>query len=75
MNYTDFITIIQLMAAKKTVKKPTIETKKADFLGGQLDPKEEKVLDWILNGIIIFVLGWLALGILLSVGGLLNLWK
>lgn len=40
----------------------------------QLDPKEEKILDWILNGIIIFVLGWLGLGILLSVGGLFHLW-
>lgn len=44
--------------------------KKDDLLGGELDPKEEKVLDWILNGIVIFVLGWLALGILLSVRGL-----
>ncbi len=57
------------MATKKIVKKPD------EFLGGELDPKEEKVLDWILNGIIIFVLGWLALGILLSVGGLFHLWK
>lgn len=40
----------------------------------QLDPKEEKILDWILNGIIVFVLGWLGLGILLSVGGLFHLW-
>ena len=27
----------------------------------QLDPKEEKMLDWILNAIVIFVLGWLGL--------------
>ena len=40
----------------------------------QLDPKEEKILDWVLNGIIVFVLGWLGLGILLSVGGLFKLW-
>lgn len=40
----------------------------------QLDPKEEKMLDMILNGIVIFVLGWLGLGILLSVGGLFRLW-
>ncbi|MEK7504626.1 MAG: hypothetical protein AAB550_03980 [Patescibacteria group bacterium] len=40
----------------------------------QLDPKEEKMLDWILNAIVIFVLGWLGLGILLSVGGLFHLW-
>ncbi len=49
--------------------------KKDDVIGGQLDPKEEKVLDWILNGVVIFVLGWLALGVLLSVGGLFGLWK
>lgn len=58
------------MATKKKV-----EEKKDSFLGGELDPKEEKVLDWILNGIIIFVLAWLGLGILLSVGGLFHLWK
>jgi hypothetical protein len=45
-----------------------------DFVGGQLDPKEEKMLDMILNGVVIFVLGWLGLGILLSVGGLFHLW-
>lgn len=60
------------MAAKKVIKK---ETKQEDFVGGQLDPKEEKVLDWILNGVVVFVLGWLALGVLLSVGGLFGLWK
>lgn len=62
--------MIAVMAVKKKV-----EEKKDDFLGGELDPKEEKALDWILNGIVIFVLGWLALGILLSVGGLFHLWK
>lgn len=68
--------MIAVMAAKKIVKKqggPT--TLEASLGAGELDPKEEKVLDWILNGIIIFVLGWLALGILLSVGGLFHLWK
>lgn len=60
------------MATKKTVKK---EIKQDDVVGGQLDPKEEKVLDWILNGVVVFVLGWLALGVLLSVGGLFGLWK
>jgi hypothetical protein len=40
----------------------------------KLDPKEEKMLDLILNGIVIFVLSWLGLGILLSVGGLFRLW-
>lgn len=59
------------MAAKKvTSNKVTSDKVEKD----QLDPKEEKILDWILNGIIIFVLGWLGLGILLSVGGLFHLW-
>ncbi|KKU28655.1 MAG: hypothetical protein UX80_C0012G0013 [Candidatus Amesbacteria bacterium GW2011_GWA2_47_11b] len=48
--------------------------KKDDLIGGELDPKEEKMLDWILNAVVIFVLGWLGLGILLSVGGLFHLW-
>lgn len=41
----------------------------------KLSDKEEKVLDWILNGIVIFVLAWLGLGILLSIGGLFGVWK
>jgi hypothetical protein len=57
------------MATKK------VPTSLAAPLGAdELDPKEEKILDWILNGIIVFVLGWLGLGILLSVGGLFKLW-
>lgn len=40
-----------------------------------LDPQEEKVLDWILKAVVIFVLGWLALGILMAVGGLFGIWK
>ena len=40
-----------------------------------LDPQEEKVLDWILKAIVIFVLGWLALGVLMAVGGLFGIWK
>lgn len=58
------------MAAKKVKEEP-----KNDLVGGELDSKEEKVLDWILNAIVVFVLGWLALGVLLSVGGLFHLWK
>jgi len=59
------------MATKKvTSNKVTSNKVETD----KLDPKEEKILDWILNGIIIFVLGWLGLGILLSVGGLFHLW-
>lgn len=59
---------IVVMAVKK-VKEPT------SLGANELDPKEEKVLDKILNGVVIFVLGWLALGVLLSVGGLFHLWK
>ena len=46
----------------------------SEGLEGELDPKEEKMLDWILNAVVISVLGWLALGILLSIGGLFHLW-
>jgi hypothetical protein len=59
------------MATKKVASnKATSDTVDND----RLDPKEEKLLDMILNGIVIFVLGWLGLGILLSVGGLFHLW-
>jgi len=61
------------MPAKKTTVKVS-EKNVEDVVGGQMDPKEEKVLDWILNGVVVFVLGWLALGVLLSVGGLFGLW-
>ncbi len=64
------------MATRKsqiTNDKLQINTK-SEIQTDQLDPKEEKILDWILNGIIVFVLGWLGLGILLSVGGLFHLW-
>ncbi len=57
------------MAVKKT------KTKVDELLGGELDSKEEKMLDMILNGVVIFILGWLGLGVLLSVGGLMGLWK
>jgi hypothetical protein len=43
--------------------------------GEALDPKEEKMLDWILNGVVIFILGWLGLSILLVIGGYFGLWK
>ena len=60
---------IRIMATKKVIEK------KNDLLGGELDPKEEKMLDMILNGVVIFILAWLGLGVLLSVGGLMGLWK
>jgi hypothetical protein len=63
------------MAVKKNQSPKSKDQKTNDLIGGELDPKEEKMLDWILNGIVIFVLGWLGLGILLSVGGLFGLWK
>lgn len=44
---------------------------KNEWGGEKLDPAEEKMLDRILTGIVIFVLGWLTLGILLSVKGLI----
>lgn len=43
--------------------------------GEPLDPQEEKVLDWILKGVVIFILGWLGLSILLVIGGYFGLWK
>ena len=43
--------------------------------GEKLDPKEEKMLDWILNGVVIFILGWLGLSVLLVVAGYFGLWK
>lgn len=61
-----------MIMAVKAIKK-TEDTQ--DLLGGKLDPKEEKVLDWILNAIVIFVLGWLALGIGMAVLGLFGVWK
>ena len=65
MNYSAGGIILLVMAVKK----------KDDLIGGELDPKEEKMLDMILNGVVIFILGWLGLGVLLSVGGLMGLWK
>jgi len=63
------------MATKKVTKIQSSKVAEEDLVGGQLDSKEEKVLDWILNAIVVFVLGWLGLGILLSLGGLAGLWK
>jgi len=61
------------MPARK--KKVTEEIKPIEPAEDALDPQEEKVLDWILKAIVIFVLGWLALGILMAVGGLFGIWK
>ena len=62
------------MAVKKKQNVGPSFAKASEGLGGELDPKEEKMLDWILNAVVIFVLGWLGLGILLSIGGLFHLW-
>lgn len=40
-----------------------------------LDPQEEKVLDWILKGVVAFILGWLGLSILMVAGGFFGIWK
>jgi hypothetical protein len=42
---------------------------------GKLDPQEEKVLDWILKAVVAFILGWLALSILMVIGGYFGIWK
>jgi hypothetical protein len=42
---------------------------------GALDPQEEKILDWILKGVVAFILGWLALSILMVIGGYFGIWK
>jgi hypothetical protein len=42
---------------------------------GSLDPQEEKILDWILKGVVAFILGWLALSILMVIGGYFGIWK
>ena len=53
-----------------------VEVKKDEMeMEGNLDPQEEKMLDWILKGIVWFVLGWLGLSVLLVIGGYFGLWK
>lgn len=63
-----------VMAVRKS-QTTNLKSQTDELLGGKLDPKEEKVLDWILNGIVVFVLGWLALGIGMAVLGLFGVWK
>jgi hypothetical protein len=57
--------------AELVVPAKSDEVEKNEWGGDKLDPAEEKLLDRILMGIVIFVLGWLALGILLSIKGLI----
>lgn len=59
--------------SKVTVEKEVKPVVVADD-ENQLDPQEEKVLDWILKAVVAFVLGWLALAILMVIGGYFHLW-
>jgi hypothetical protein len=56
----------------KEVMKPSWHKEEEE---GKLDPQEEKVLDWILKGVVAFILGWLALSILMVIGGYFGVWK
>lgn len=62
-------TVAKNVTAKAVVgqaEKPPVENK--------LDEQEEKVLDWILKGVVAFVLGWLGIAILMVLGGYFHLW-
>jgi hypothetical protein len=59
---------------KETVKLPKWRMDGSEE-EGQLDPQEEKVLDWILKAVVAFILGWLALSILMVIGGYFGVWK
>jgi hypothetical protein len=82
LNYTPEGDILRVMAVKKSRRageqesisnKPVVpEPEVAD--GEKLDPQEEKVLDWILKGVVGFILAWLGLSILMVIGGLFHLW-
>lgn len=76
------------MAAKKGKTKPTEPEMKQETVvtpakvdssemdeDGKLDPAEEKMLDRILMGVVIFILGWLGLSIILVVLGYFGVWK
>ncbi len=56
----------------KGVNKPEAEVKPAEE--NALDPQEEKILDWILKAVVIFVLGWLGLAVVMVIGGFFHLW-
>jgi hypothetical protein len=65
------------MAVKKTLRQAQSKTVKAAEVvkdENALDPQEEKILDWILKAVVIFVLGWLALAVLMVIGGFFHLW-
>jgi hypothetical protein len=70
------------MAVKKTLRrsqgktsvKKVAEIPVKDTDENELDPQEEKVLDFILKAVVVFVLGWLGLAVLMVIGGFFHLW-
>ncbi len=56
------------------IKEEAVPAIKDELEGDKLDPQEEKVLDWILKGVVAFILGWLGLSILMVIGGYFHLW-
>jgi hypothetical protein len=65
----------ELSVNKEAVEEQPAATAETDMEGQALDPQEEKVLDWILKGVVAFILGWLGLSILMVVGGYFGIWK
>lgn len=63
----------KVQVAQEPEVKSTSATMALDDSG--LDPQEEKMLDWILKGVVAFILGWLGLSILMVVGGFFGIWK
>jgi len=58
----------------KVEDKPVVKKEETLEEEGQLDPQEEKVLDWILKAVVAFILGWLGLSILMVIGGYFGIW-
>ncbi len=58
---------VELVPEALEVKKE--ERKDDELFGGELDPKEEKMLDRILMVIVWFILGWLGLSVILVLRG------
>lgn len=80
-----------MAAKKKVTTKKTVATKPVEKMevapvvaepvvampveDDQLDPAEEKMLDRILMAVVVFILGWLALSIILVILGYFGVWK
>lgn len=60
---------------KSTEKEVPVEAGVLQTEEAGLDPQEEKMLDWILKGVVAFILGWLGLSILMVIGGFFGIWK